>query len=149
MKKAAIFVILAAAFVTAVPPMLGYWVYREVKARTHARIEAEFHPEFFSPAFRLENAVIEWDGKISLSSGTLNVQYDLSGIFRKLGIRVKVSGSDLPVQFTGALQELSSGRQIVVQDFYADVTINKDGLEEINMLRAKAPEMQFQFGLTQ
>lgn len=148
MRKILLYLIVPVLAVTALPPLLGFWVYREVSHRTQAEIKADFKPLFFSPAFRLENASIDWDGKIALQSGSLNVRYDLTGILKRGGIRVKISGSDLPVRFAGVLKDLSPDRQIVVQDFYADVTINKDGLEEINMLRAKAPEMQFQFGLT-
>lgn len=146
MKKVVFFIGLL-ILTLAVPPSFSFFIYKEVSKRTRAEVQGQFSPVFFSPSFNLSKASIQWDDKVRISSGDLHVEYSPLTFLKGGGVRIKISGVDLPVQLMGSFAGMAPKNSVTIQDFYADVTINKDGLQEIHMIRAEAPEMHFKFGL--
>ena len=148
MKKVGLLLcLLGLTLVVVLPPLLGFVVYKEIGKRTETQIDGVFTPAFFTSSFNIENVSIEWQEKVKLNSGNLNVVYQLWPFLTGRGLRLKISGQNLPVTLMGDLVNLAPQESIIIQDFYADLTISNNGLQEINALKAISPEMQFQFGL--
>lgn len=130
----------------AASPAAGWWVLKRAEKSLKTPIQGRFEARYFHSAFTVHQAVLNWEGKISLSAGDLDVNYDFGSLFSAGGLRVKVSGHALPIQFLGDLAKFSPREQVIVDDFYADLVIGTEGLKEVTTLKIQSPEIQFHLG---
>lgn len=127
-------------------PAAGWWVLKHVEKSLRVPVQGRFEPHFFQTSFTVRQAQFNWENKISLDAGDIRVGYDLLSLVSSGGITIEISGQSLPVRFLNDLARISPREQVVLDDFFAKLVINTQGLKEVVALRIKAPELQFQVG---
>lgn len=127
-------------------PVMGFWIFQRLERSLKVPVNGRFEPRFFQTSFVIRDAALTWDNKVSLQSGDVTVHYDLGSLVSGKGIRVKLNGQKLPVTLLGELAQIGSKPKITVDDFFADLLFDKDGLKEMSALRVKLPELQYQIG---
>lgn len=140
------FMISLAALAVGFSPAAGWWVLKRVEKSLHVPVQGRFEPHYFQTSFTVRKAQFNWENKISLDSGDIQVRYDLLSLFSAGGITIKISGQSLPVKFLNDLARISPREQVLLDDFFAELVINTQGLKEVVALRIKSPELQFQMG---
>lgn len=147
-----VFLLVAA---TLMPPLAGWWVWHELEHRMNVKISGRYSPAFFLPAFTIKDAAFEWDDKVKLVSGNLNVSYEpFSFLFARGGcalgsgdslLQVKLSGTGLRAELMGewAMMEGVHG-EVPIDHFSAELGFGSDGLREISSLFIHSPAFQFQ-----
>ncbi|HTL46853.1 MAG TPA: hypothetical protein VL688_02185 [Verrucomicrobiae bacterium] len=124
-------------------PVVGYGVYRQLGTRLDARVEGQYAPVFFRPVFYIKNLRLEWDNKVKVHSGDVKVEYDPASLLSG-ALNVRLSGHKVPVTLLQDWAYAAQKPDLVLDDFFADVTFASRGLKDINALRAVSPEIQFQ-----
>lgn len=127
-------------------PAVGWWVLKRVEKSLHVPVQGRFEPHYFQNSFTMRQAEFNWENKISLDAGDINVGYDLLSLFSTGGITIEISGQELPVKFLNELARISPREHVILDEFFAELVINSQGLKEVVALRIKAPELQFQMG---
>ncbi len=146
MKSKLIWAVCVLLVASAMPAVTGYWVFQRLEHSLNVPVGGRFEPRLLQASFVVRDAVLMWDNKISLQSGDITVDYNLWSLFSEKGIRIKLSGQKLPVTLLGELAPLAPQAQVTVDDFFADLLFDGEGLKEISALRVKSPELQFQIG---
>lgn len=145
-KKTLGFLILLLFVSVGFSPAMGWWVFKRVEKSLHVPVQGRFEPHYFQTSFIVRQAEFNWENKISLDGGDIKVGYDLLSLFSAGGIKIEISGQSLPVRFLNDLARISPREEVLVNDFFAELVINTQGLKEVAALRIKAPELQFQMG---
>lgn len=137
-----LFLVLAVGF----SPAVGWWVFKRVEKSLEVPVQGRFEPHYFQAAFTVRQAAFNWENKIGLEAGDIQVKYSLLSLFSSGGIKITLSGRALPVKFLGDLSRISPRERVKVDDFFAELVIDTQGLKEVAALRIKSPELQFQMG---
>ncbi len=127
------------------PLALGLWVRQEIEHRLAIKVEGILWPVFFQPSFELKTAHFTWPDRLKLISGDLKIDYDLISLLNQRRIRVKISGRDLQTSLLGEWAESQGLKDLKFNDFFADFEIGKQGLEEVNVLKAHSPLLNLDF----
>lgn len=146
MKKGIAAVLIAALLAVATPPVLGFWVFQQLGTRLKAKVSGHYSPVWFSTSFKVSELDLQWDGKVQLHSGEVTVDYDPLTVFFADGLRVRISGKKIPVSLLGPWAHAAASPDVMLDDFFADITIGRGGVKEIHAVQAKSPEIQFQIG---
>lgn len=122
---------------------LNFWVFKEIQKRLEIKIEGHYIPAVFTPSFRIEKGSFNWEDKVSLVEGAMEVHFDLTPLIAGKGIRIVVQSPGAKIKFLGnwALQE--GIEDATVDTLYADVILGRRGLSGINLIEAKSPSFQF------
>ncbi len=138
--------VLLSALAVGFSPAAGWWVLKRVEKSLDVPVQGRFEPHYFQTSFTVRQARFNWENKISLDAGDIKVDYDLLSLFSAGGITIEIRGQSLPVKFLNDLARISPREQVVLDEFFAELVINTQGLKEVVALRIKAPELQFQMG---
>ncbi len=128
-----------------IPLALGLWVRQEIERRLAIKVEGILWPGFFQPSFELKTAHFTWTDRLKLISGDLKVDYDLISLLNQRRIRVKISGRDLQTSLLGEWAENQGLSDLKFNDFFADFEVGKQGLEEVNVLKAHSRLLNLDF----
>jgi len=127
-------------------PVIGFWIWCELGPRFDAQIEGNFRPRWFSTSFDVNHLKLDWNDKVRIESGNLKVQYDLVSLFKGGGLRVQLSGSEIPVVLLGSWAQASSRPDVTLDHFFADLTLTRGGIRDIHRVEAHSPELKFYIG---
>ncbi|MDP3919894.1 MAG: hypothetical protein Q8R76_03710 [Candidatus Omnitrophota bacterium] len=126
-------------------PLSGLWVRGALERSIDAEIGGRFVPTLFQPSFSLQDVHFDWDGKVKLSSGQLNVRYDLISIFLGKGLRVRLSGQNLVATLHGEWATVAAAEQVPLTHFFAELIFRNNQLGEILAVEAESPVFEFHF----
>ncbi|MBU3758625.1 MAG: hypothetical protein FGM27_01700 [Candidatus Omnitrophica bacterium] len=127
-------------------PVSSWIVFDRIQSVCKTPVQGRFEAHFFSPTFRVKNAVLNWNKKVGIESGDIEVRYELGTLLKNKALRVEIRGRKVPVRFLGAFSRISPREKVILDEFYADLLIGREGLQEISSIRIESPELKFQLG---
>lgn len=141
-KAVGIFLLFALA-ASAVSLGVNYWVYREVQKRLKVRVEGQYVPSFFSASFRLDRATFNWEDKVRLLDGSLEVGFDPASLFSSRGIRIVIKSRNARIKLLGSWAVQEGVEDAMVDTLLADIVLGRRRITGINEIEAKSKSFQF------
>lgn len=122
---------------------VNFWVFKEVQKRLKIRVQGRYIPTVYAPSFRIEHGSFNWEDKVRLVDGNVEIGFDFSTLLSQQGIRIVAKSSGARIKFLGdwALQE--GIEEAAVEMLYADVILGRRGIAGINQIQVKSPSFQF------
>lgn len=136
---------LLAVILLVVPPAAGYAVFSFIRYQLKGRLQGNYEPVFFRPAFRLHRVNLYLPGKAKLESGDVTVSYRPESLLSRTGMRLVLEGSNLPVELISTpLGE--NFKKISLEHFRADIKLKRGEIKEIYSLEAASPDLNLKLG---
>ena len=142
--KKNIFLLILIVFLLAVFPLAGSLaVCKHLEHRLDIKIQGQFAPGLFTPAFYLKNARFEWNGKVRFENGDLKVEYNPFSFLMPEGLRVRLTGKNLQVRLLGDWAKMQGVEKADLEKFEADFSLGRKGLNEIYCVEVESKAFQF------
>lgn len=121
------------------------WVISQAEKALELEVGGSVHAPAFKSGFVIERLHLDWDNRVRVLSGTLEVDYDLRSLISGR-YAVMLNGRQVAAELMGDWAEIAGGQKAVFDEVFADLIFDDEGLREINALRAESPTLQFRFG---
>lgn len=129
-----------------IPSLLGAWVYHELPKRLNVRIDGLFSSRWLSPVFHVRNVRVLWRNKGEILSGDIRVEYDFWRLILSREMKVRISGSNLPVRLDENLGLVKDTNPVIFKTVAAELVLGAEGIREMISFRAESPSVQFRIG---
>ncbi len=124
-----------------IPPL----VIRRAEKALEIKISGKVRPVFFKSQFAIEGIETDWDRKIRIFSGRMQIDYDLTGLWGGR-LHLAISGQQVAAELLSDWASMAGGQNVVFETIFADLVIDRHGLREVRALQAESPSIQFRFG---
>jgi len=138
-----ILIVLIIGATLVVPGLTSYWLKREIEQRLDVKIGGRISPKLFRSSFMLEDVTVDWDDKLKVASGKVDVQYDWLSLVAGDDIRIAVQSDDLAVELLGVWAKVGDMQNVNFSHFFADLSGGKEGIRQIHSLDANSPTLKF------
>lgn len=122
---------------------VNYWVFREVQKRLKVRVEGRYVPSVFLSSFRLEKATFNWEDRVRLVDGSIEVGFDPKTLFSNRGIRIIVKSRNARVKLLGSWAQQEGVEDATVDTLLADIVLGRKRITGINEIVATSKSFQF------
>lgn len=124
------------------PTGLTHFFFWRIEHRLHLKINGK--PLFtWVPGFvRLKGNFLEWENRLWVRSGSLDIRFPISILFRKQ-YPISLEGKNLTVEFGPGFQEALGGHELTFERVATRLLINSKGGLEIDFLDAESKTIQF------
>lgn len=141
--------VLTLLLAAAVPAGASFWAWQQIRDRSGIEVAGTFRPHWGRWLFEVRDFRLNWNGRIRLSGNRLTVEYDPGSLFRQDGLKVRVSGRDLPAELDESMAVMTGRSQLRLDFLEAALILDRQGLKEVTGLDARAGVFQFRFGETE
>ncbi len=111
------------------------------------KVTGRIRPQVFRPAFHVDGVRTDWDRKIRIFSGRVDVRYNLTALGTGR-LALQLQGRQVASELLGDWALLAGGQKVVFDDVFADFLMDAHGIREIRALRAESPSIHFNFGIS-
>jgi len=93
--------------------------------------------------FSIRGKGLKWPGKAELVSGEIHVRYQLISLLNQNHLRVTFQGEGIRVSFLRDWAKQHGTGEVLLNDFFADLGLSREGIVEIYTVRAVGPKFKF------
>ena len=122
---------------------IGFAALKRLERKAGGPIRGSFLPYPLVPVFVLKNSNFDWDGRFRVISGQVVVRYDPFFLIPGRKFRVRITGRDLRVLFSGELAESQGVSEVKMDRVEVDFAFFDRGSPEIFLFDVQSRQIKF------